>query len=470
MKKEILKLILCIHVFNTFSQTHTWEAIVNNGFGDNCNLGIIEFEEYDGYLYAGTMLSNSANCSSAELWRSISGETGTWEQITDFTPALETRGIPSFGKTEMDSGIFWLGLTSPDKGALIYRSVDGKKWEAISKRGFGNKAMTVPAPHMVVFQGSNDSIPFLYAGMGSHGGNTNAQVWRTPYNNIDSLAWELLMDFKNIDANVTIISYFYVWNNKLYFSTDGWAQLWESTDGRNFQMNQSVQYGFGVSTNYVLSSMVEYKGFLYITTTNMQGGQLWKSADGIQWDSITLNAFGKADSVTELRSLRVFNDEIWLTSYTNKQISKGNAVWYSEDGSNFVQSNIDGFGDNTNNGPNAVVYGQGNYMYYGGPNYNDGAQLWRTLVIDTTGTSLSSMSENISTLNKSVKSIKELFDKYGNDTKEVQLVDVLNRTLYSGRFEDTLIYNYIHDLKPGIYFLQMQTIQKQLIAFKFRKL
>jgi hypothetical protein len=452
--------------FNTNAQTNNWEAVITDGFGNNCNVGIIEFEEFSNYLYASTMVNSCKQ--NAELWRSVSGEIGSWEQMNNFSPSLESSGFPSFGKTDLDSGIFWLGAGNPDKGGLIYRTTDGVNWLAITKRGFGNKNLIGVSPHLCVFQGTNDTIPYLYAGMFSHGGNTPGQVWRAPYNTTDSLAWEKLVDFKNIDSNVTTISYFYVWNNKIYFGTDGWAQLWESTDGKNFQMNPYVYYGFGESNNYVLSSMVDFNGSFYITTTNgIDGGQLWKSDDGIKWDSITLNAFGKADSVIELRSLRTSFNKVWLTGYTNDNISKGSPVWYSDDGTNFYQSNEDGFGDINNNGANPVVYGFGDYEYFGGPNLYDGAQLWRIFVDSASN----SIINDVSIQNESIKSLNELFEEYNKSSvKEAIIFDVLYRQLYVGSFDESLINSCINSLYAGVYIINIRTNIDQNIALKFRKM
>lgn len=373
MKKTIFTIILVIPALFSFSQADSWEVITGNGFGLPTQTTVPEMEVFNGYIYASTA---STGAGLAELYRSQTGDSGTWQNVT---PSLDMdRSIHSFGTTSLDGGYIWFGTASA-KGCGIFRSDDGLSWTLISKRGFGNPALIGATPHMVVFQGSGDSIPYLYAGGMSHGGLTPAQVWRTPYYNTDSLNWELIVDFALIDSNVTIASYFCLWQNKIYFGTDGIGQLWESSDGINFSKNTYVGNGFGISMNHVLSSIETFNDTMYVTTTNKYGGQLWRSGDGTNWQMITGNAFGEGSAVSELRSLRTSFGKLWLTAYTEPDsASTGTPVWRSDDGVNFIQSNINGFGDITNNGKNAVTIGFANYQYFGGPNYYNGGQVWRT--------------------------------------------------------------------------------------------
>lgn len=357
-----------------------WEAVIDDGFGDSSQSTVPEMEVFEGYLYAATSSEEKGN---AKLWRTDSGEEGSWDSVTSFDPVLSgDKSIHSFGVTTLGGGYIWLGTGNKLKGAMIYRSQDGVNWSGISERGFGDPSLTGVSPHMVVFQGPDDETPYLYAGMGSHGEGTPGQVWRIPYESNDPSEWELLVDFAQVDKKVQTITYFYVWEDTLYFGTDAGGQLWQSTDGVNFTKNSFVGNGFGDKTNYVLSSFATFDEAFYVTTTNKYGGQLWRSEDGEDWTQITGNAFGKGPAVNELRSLRSSFGLLWLTGYTQTDLSAGTPVWSSEDGVNFVQVNMDGFGNVDNNGKNAVTMGFEGYQYFGGPNYKDGGQVWRIKVED----------------------------------------------------------------------------------------
>lgn len=373
----------------SFGQVDFWQPIDTTGFGSPQNYDIVEFETFNGNIYCATGRSGSG---TAQIRYSSTGNSGTWTQVTSFSPPLHpsVKGFPSFGKLD-SAGIMWTA-TGSGIGTRIYRTTDGLNFTAISKIGFNNNSgLITPSPNMVVFQGSGDTIPYLYAGGGSHGGTTNAEVWRIPYNSIDSLDWVQLIDFDTVETTsqdtVDLISYWYVWNNKIYFTTNGKGQLWESTDGVNFTQNMLApygKYGFGVSSQIVLACMQVFNDTMYVTTTNkFLGGQMYRTGDGLTWNEVTLNAFGKADTVEELHNMDIGFGYLWVTSYTDTSISQGNPIWRSSDGLNFVQSNSDGFGNPLNNGENSVTIQFGNNMYFGGPNYTNGSQLWRTEV--TTG-------------------------------------------------------------------------------------
>ena len=381
MKKLVLLSTLTAFSLFSFGQTDIWTPIVTNGFGSTQNYKAGEFEIFNGKIYSG---SERSGAGSAQLWYSSTGNTSSWTQITSFTPALHpsVKSIPSMAKLD-SAGIMWIA-TGSGIGTRIYRTADGINFTAISKRGFNNNmGLVTPSPNMAVFKGSADTIPYLYAGGGSHGGTTNAEVWRIPYNSTDSLAWVKLIDFDTVATTVTdtvdLISYWCVWNNKIYFSTNGKGQLWESSDGVNFTRNTNVGYGFGVPSQIVIACLQVFNDTLYATTTNkILGGQMYRTGNGINWQTITNNAFTKADTVEELHNMDTAFGYIWVTAYTDTSISNGCPVWRSSDGLNFIQSNTDGFGNPLIDGENAVVIGFGNHMYFGGPNYVAGAQIWRT--------------------------------------------------------------------------------------------
>ncbi|MBL4655945.1 MAG: hypothetical protein JKY33_09005 [Bacteroidia bacterium] len=214
MKNYILTLVIFfLQTSVALPQIDTWTQITGDGFGFPSQTTVPEMEVFNGYLYAST---SPTDPGLATLWRTATGDSGSWSAITNYTPSLNADGsIHTFGTTSLGGGYMWFGTGNGKVGTIIYQSQDGENWTAISKRGFGNKLLTGAAPHMVVFKASNDSS-YLYAGAGSHGEGTAGQVWRTYYTNTDSTKWELLIDFASIDTGVQTITYFYVWNNTLY--------------------------------------------------------------------------------------------------------------------------------------------------------------------------------------------------------------------------------------------------------------
>jgi hypothetical protein len=288
MKKHLLLFAFTSISLLSVGQADSWQPIETDGFGNPQNYDIVEFETFNGNIYCATGRSGTGN---AQLRYSSTGNSGTWTQIISFSPSLHesVKGFPSFGKTNLGGGIMWVA-TGSGIGTRIYRTADGVNFTAISKRGFNNNAgLTTPSPNMVVFQGSGDTIPYLYAGGGSHGASTNAEAWRIPYNSTDSLDWVQLIDFDTVATTATdtvdLISYWCVWNNKIYFTTNGKGQLWESSDGINFTQNMLTpfgKYGFGESSQIVIACLQVFNDTLYASTTNkILGGQLYRTADGI---------------------------------------------------------------------------------------------------------------------------------------------------------------------------------------------
>jgi len=352
---------------------HAWEQVVGDGFGSVANNQITEFQEFGGFLYAGT--GRSGTGGAAEVWRSPDGDSGTWTQVTDFTPALTPGFITSFATSELGGGVAWMG-SSGGAGASIYRSTDGESWTRINRPGFGVRGNVTASPHMVLFKGPGDAAPFLYAGAGSHGGETKAEVYRTPWDNTDPTAWTRLVDFETEDPTVTTITYFYVYKGKVYFGTT-MGQIWESSDGVTFTQNAGAEQISGRST-IAIASMVEFEGLLYAATCNkMTGGQLWRTADGTTWSVVTPDAFGRGTAVEELHNIRVSFGRLWITAYTKVEVALPSPLWSTQDGERFEQMNEDGFGHADNMGPNPVTVGFGDHQYHGGPNSVTGGQIWR---------------------------------------------------------------------------------------------
>jgi hypothetical protein len=385
MKKLLTTSALSFLTTFLFAQADTWLPIVQNGFGPPNQLTVPEMEVYNDTLYVAT--APIVPPGTAKLWRSGTG-TGPWQ---DVTPTLGADlSIHSFGKTDLGGGYFWLGTGNGSQGCIIYQSQDGSNWTPISDRGFGSGALLpTSAPNMVVFHDPNDNIDYLYAGAGAHGAGEPAEVWRIPYTSTNPNDWVKLVDFDTVPTAIPdtadLISYFEVWNGKIYFGTNAKGQLWESSDGVNFTQNMGVEYGFSMQTpgNIVISAIEIFNDTMYLTTTNFSGGQLWRSGDGIAFTSVTLDAFGEGVAVNELRKPVVAHGQLWVTGYTEVTESTGTPIWRSDDGLNWVQSNTNGFNDTLNNGQNPSIVGFQNYMYFGGPNYTAGGQVWRTDV--TTG-------------------------------------------------------------------------------------
>ncbi len=388
MKKLLKTLVLNLAMFSfLMGQPDTWSNIVNDGFGTTQFFGmaqtydIVEFAVFKDVLYAAT---GRKGPGPAEIWRSATGDAGAWEKVFFDSATTTVKGIPSMNTTTLGNGYMWIETGNPFEGTVVYRTENGVDWIPISKNGFGDSTSFSPSPHMVLFRGVNDTIPYLYAGSGSHGGAVSAKVWRTPYTNTDPAKWDLMADFNIVDPAATQITYFYVWKDKLYFGANGDSILWESVDGVHFSANKGAGVNFGSPGNGLIACLIDFNGYLYASTNNQQtGGQLWRTADGLTWEPLTEDAFGYGVKAKELHNMDNANGRLWVTAYTDTAISDGSPIWKSTDSAGllFEQSNIDGFGNPDNDGENPVTIGFKGRQYFGGPNYKDGGQIWRTGVL-----------------------------------------------------------------------------------------
>lgn len=377
--KSLASLTLLILICSkSYCQADNWYAIETSGFSNTDNPVVHEFMVFKDTLYA--CLSKTGP-GQAELWRSGTGDANDWERVFYDPLNTTTKGIPSISTSNLDNGYMWMMTGDPLDGSRIYRTEDGLNWQPISDYGFGDSTRWSPSPNIQVYQGTLDTIPYLYAGVGTHGGVSSAQVWRAPYNTTNPTDWEIVMDFDTRDPSCTQITYFHIWNNTLFFGGNGDTLLYQTTDGSNFIHNQGV-FDYFSNQDKLIACMNTYNGYYYASTLNFaEGGHLYRSLDGIIWDDLTGNiANYNALRDEELHNLDVSNGYLWVTSYTDTANSNGSIIWRSSDASgvNFVQSNNDGFNNSDNDGENAVSIGFKNRQYFGGPNYQQGGQIYRT--------------------------------------------------------------------------------------------
>jgi Secretion system C-terminal sorting domain len=387
MKKIFLYFAILFSI-SSYGQTDIWDSVITDGFsspivnGNALNYNVLGFLEFKGMLYA---TSGRKGNGSAVMYKTADGV--NWTQV-NYTSSINIKGIPSFGK--MGSTYMWIGTGNGTDGTEVYRTSGGNTWTAISTPGFGNgSSAPVPTPNMLVFQGTNDSIPYLYAAGNSHGGSFESIIYRTPYNNSNPNMWNTVIDFNQDPAHhVTQVTYFYVWNNTLYFATNDNSntpiKLYESSDGVSFTENTGFSSVISPTDALIACISEDYNGVLYAGTNNrVSGGQLYRTTNGIMWEKVTDAIQGHRGAIdNELHDIEAANGYLWLTFYTDTTLSNsGMRVFRSTTGSDinsFIQSNTDGFGNDNIDGENPAIYGFKDYVYFGGPNYSTGGVIYRT--------------------------------------------------------------------------------------------
>ncbi len=233
------------------------QEVARGGFGDPGNTDVSVLLPFDGRLYAATMRSaggggrankgevgNSQICTSfgsggmrpgpgggpgpgpwagmgpgpgsgsggglvpntgpAQLWRSATGDPGSWAQVPLNLPN-SSHVIIGVASTDLGGGHLYLGTQDfGANGPGIYRSGDGSNWSLVNGPGSGWQ----PGSN-VMLNGPTVYNGMLYAGVWT---STGAQIWRMPY---AGTTFEKVFDASSIDPN-SQLTRLYPWNGKLY--------------------------------------------------------------------------------------------------------------------------------------------------------------------------------------------------------------------------------------------------------------
>ncbi|MFV2044799.1 MAG: SMP-30/gluconolactonase/LRE family protein, partial [Anaerolineales bacterium] len=240
----------------------TWEQVVSDGFGDSNNDGVNALATYNGALYAAT----SNDTSGVEIWRSVTGNSGTWTQVNS----------DGFG--------------------------GGPTWQDLTMETFGTH---------------------LYVGLGR---NDIAELWRTDGTTWTSIFLDGMGDPDN--TNVSSFDEFqsdlYIGLRNV---EDG-GEVWRSTDGLNW--NSVIAGGLGNVDNGRPYGMITYGNNLYLVFSNLETGvEVWRSTDGSQWVQIGENGWGDskngfADYFD--KGAAVFNGNLYIGVFN---FANGAQIWQS---------------------------------------------------------------------------------------------------------------------------------------------
>jgi len=250
----------------------TWEQVASAGLGDENNVGISALAEFGGALYAATanwppVIGGSGD--GVEVWRSPSGDAGSWVQVN----------ADGFGgstwtdiSTDVFQGYLYLGLSrvTGDEGSLaeLWRT-DGLTWTPVFTDGLGDAGNTHVAA-MAEFQGE------IYISLRNN--TTGGQVWRSA----NGLAWTPVFTDGLGDPTRARPYGLTVYDGRLVvvFARMGTgSEVWQTGDGLAWQ--RIATGGWGNSNNamaaYFDKSNLLFRGDLYIGTLNMNdGGEIWR--------------------------------------------------------------------------------------------------------------------------------------------------------------------------------------------------
>jgi len=106
-----------------------WETVAIAQGDEGLMVGFGRFMIFNGqlYIYVGNW-DEENNDYSEHLWRSASGDPGSWEEVAQFSCGM--RAFATFRDA------LYIGSDWCDLGVQIWRSFDGVNWEAVTTDGF----------------------------------------------------------------------------------------------------------------------------------------------------------------------------------------------------------------------------------------------------------------------------------------------------------------------------------------------
>jgi hypothetical protein len=264
----------------------TWEAVDTTGFGNPNNYLADKFTIYKGNIYVGidqqdinTTGGGIVPSVGVQLYRSASGNPGTWTKVTNIFDSPKYGYQDSTGFISYKGMLYW-AVESP---AGLWRSENGTDWTPVTQDAFGNaNPLKTGAGGLVIYKGQ------LYWGLNTK--TAQGQIWRSD----DGLHWISVMQGGFGNPNNLKVEALITYEGDLFAVADNFKDgisVWKSVDGNHWQ--QVNQNGFnGVCTldpnrngncNMTTlngSATVIFNDHLYIGAWNPAGGQIWRMNGG----------------------------------------------------------------------------------------------------------------------------------------------------------------------------------------------
>ena len=345
-----------------------WTPVIGGGFDNTNNRAVTAMEVFNGKIFAG------AGHDSAAVYSSATGNPGTWQKVfTDFGYV----NVEAMTTTAEGTGRIYLSeysYSSPVQKVL--KSVDGTTWVPYFN-SINNRVKNI-----IPFNGTGTADSIYIVVEATYGD----MILKSSYDsndpdNIEGL-WDTVLNFDQIFSyeRINCIS---KCNNKLFFGTNQ-GRLYSSADGNTWAQNAGAGIGFSNPNNYELSAIGSLGTYIYVGTKNYtDGGQIWRTNDEVVWDSVMQFPSGQ-EKVTSFNTIA---SNLWVTTYTFGP--NGENIYKTTDGTNYTNSNNNGFGYD-NNGSYAKIVLFGNNIYSSSENYfpglapiagintqNNGGQIWR---------------------------------------------------------------------------------------------
>jgi sugar lactone lactonase YvrE len=262
------------------SDGSTWTPVVTAGFTDTMNASVYRFEVFNGQIYAGTGIFT--NTHGAEIWRSPSGDAGSWSLVVTngfgdvnnyiMRTSAVYNGYLYYGTQNVNTTTF-----NTTTGGIVIRSSTGNSgdWAKVTVDGFGDiNNYTVSG--LASFGG------YLYAST-TRWDVSGVQVWRCQ--TCDGSDWAKVVDNGFGNPNNYGISNLQSFNGQIYLVTGNGVtglEVWRSTTGNSGEWTQLSAGGFGNSNNSspYYNNVIIHNSALYVgTQNNANSVEVWEFLD-----------------------------------------------------------------------------------------------------------------------------------------------------------------------------------------------
>lgn len=263
-------------VYRTSDGSH-WNPVVTAGFGDPANTGVYQLAEFNGQLYAGTSSWTAGH--GGEIWRSPSGNNGTWQRVV--SGGFDNPNNHIMRSSEVHNGYLYFGTENVDTST--YGSTTGGIIIRTSAGGSGSWSK-------VTLDGLGDVNNFAISGLASFNGFLYASTARWDTSGIQ------------------------VWRCQSCDSPGSWQNV--------------VNDGFGDPYNWGLSTLHVFNGSLYLVIGNGRTGiEVWRTSTGNSGDWIRVSAGGFGDSNNSspyYNNVTTFNSRLYIGTQNN---ANGPEIW-----------------------------------------------------------------------------------------------------------------------------------------------
>lgn len=323
-------------------------------------------EEYKGNLYIvagdpGWFYSeDDPRISAGQVFRSPDGK--SWQPASDLgfgLGAVEDACGTNYYDTAQDMTVFNNQIyvlpfdSCYTRPGPILRSSDGDTWESVTTtEEFGLTWTDGDIAFYGQFHKFGLYKGMLYASIDSFDPVTQfttSFIYRSPNGNPGT--WQKVIEFPGWGWPGS----FQEFKGALYVASDGrylapdWErlpeQIWRTYDGLNWEA--VVADGFGNPGIESIGGFAEYKGYLYIGdgVYGIEGyaGQVWRSQDGLNWESVVMDGFGSPGDV-KVDGLVVYLGDLY--AYTVNW-DEGGSVFRTSDAVTWERVSEPGWGNPT---------------------------------------------------------------------------------------------------------------------------